>query len=75
MTSEYDVPEQEPEPDSEPEPEPDTGMYRVNVGITNDVTDTRWEPGDILEVGDIPTHVLNLYIERNYLENVSESNG
>ena len=69
MTSEYNGPEYEPIP------EPDSGLYRVNVGITNEATNTRWEPGDTLQAGDIPTHVLELYVERNYLENVSESNG
>ena len=69
MTSEY-----EGSFGIEPVPEPEPDSYRVNVGITNEATNTRWEPGDILEVGDIPTHILNRYVERNYLENVSESN-
>ena len=65
MTLEYDASEYES----------DSGPYRVNVGITNEITNTRWEPGDTLQAEDIPAHVLKLYVERNYLEDMSESNG
>jgi hypothetical protein len=65
VTSEFD------ESDS---PDVEVGIvdrYRVNVGIVNDSTGVVWSPGDILQVGDIPSSVLNLYVEREYLEKIN----
>lgn len=68
MTSEY---EGEVEVEVEVVAAAAVARYRVKVRITNDLTGNVWEVGDTLQVEDIPSSVLKVYVDRGYLEEVN----